>query len=219
MHTASRWFLSLFLLACALPAQLVRIANFSGAPYVGWKRTTIDIAPPHLVGRVGDVLYVVGRQVGYDVAVVDLKVQLAAGEERSIDLATAEPATFTLGQLPPDPIEHFGGLPTFAGAPLELVGLQPDGAAWSATFRGRAGRMIVGTLWVSWYPDQPGWAQTCTRRRGCCSRPAACTRTPRPPRPTRMRPGARHSSNRHVARPCTATQAPCVVSDATPLYS
>jgi len=71
MHTASRWFLSLFLLACALPAQIVRVANFSGAPYAGWKRTTIDVAPPRLVGRVGDVLYVVGRQVGLDVAVAD----------------------------------------------------------------------------------------------------------------------------------------------------
>ena len=146
-------------LAAWLPAQVVRVANYSGSPYAGWKRTTIDVAPPNLVGRVGDVLYVVGRQVGYDVAVVDLKLQLAAGEERSIDLATAEPATFTLGQLPPDPIAHFGGLPTFAGAPLDLVGLQPDGAAWSATFRGRAGPMLVGTLWLSWYPDQPGWAQ------------------------------------------------------------
>lgn len=40
MHTASRWLLSLFLLACAIPSQLVRVGKLSGAPYVGWTRIT-----------------------------------------------------------------------------------------------------------------------------------------------------------------------------------
>lgn len=51
-------------------AQTVRIENLSPVPFAGWKRTTIDRAPPHEVGQVGTVTYVVGRRIGLDARVV-----------------------------------------------------------------------------------------------------------------------------------------------------
>ena len=153
-----RFPLLLFLLCCLLPAQVVRVANIAPVPFSGWVRTTVDVAPPHAAGTVGDMTYVVGRAVGLETRVVDLRVMLAAGEERSIDLAASTPIEWTLAPLPADPLAHFGGACTFAGEPLALVGLQPDGAAWLATMRGRVGRMFVVTVWVPWFPDQPAWA-------------------------------------------------------------
>jgi hypothetical protein len=150
--------LLLFLLCCLLPAQVVSVANIAPVPFSGWVHTTVDLAPPHQAGSVGDTTYVVGRAVGLETRVVDLRVMLAAGEERSIDLAASTPIEFMLAPLPADPLAHFGGACTFAGEPLALVGLQPDGAAWLATMRGRVGRMFVVTVWVPWFPDQPAWA-------------------------------------------------------------
>ena len=150
--------LLLFLLCCLLPAQVVRVANIAPVSFSGWVRTTVDIAPPHAAGAVGDTTYVVGRSVGLETRVLDLRVTLAAGEERSIDLAGSTSIEFALAPLPTDPLAHFGGACTFAGEPLALVGLQPDGAAWLATMRGRVGRMFVVTVWVPWFPDQPAWA-------------------------------------------------------------
>mgnify|MGYP000322977802 CR=1 FL=1 len=72
-----------FLLSCLLPAQVVRVANLAPVPFSGWKRTVVDIAPPHQAGAVGDVVYVVGRPVGLETRVVDLRLTLAAGEEQA----------------------------------------------------------------------------------------------------------------------------------------
>lgn len=133
-------------------AQTVRIENLGGA-HTAWVRTTIDRAPPHAVGRVGDVLYVVGRQVGLDTRVVDLRVALVAGQSLTVDLATATPATHTLG-----PLADFGGWPTIAGVPLQLLAIGADGAAWTAHFRARTGPMLCTDLWLRWYPGD-GWMQ------------------------------------------------------------
>lgn len=139
-------------------AQTVRIENLSPVPFAGWKRTTIDRAPPHEVGQVGTVTYVVGRRIGLDARVVDVRVTLAPGQKIAVDLASATASTWTRAPLPADLLGHFGGPMTFAGQPMAVVGLLEDGAGYTAQFRGRAGRMICANVWVTWYPDQPGWA-------------------------------------------------------------
>lgn len=157
------WAVMVALLAlscCSRPAvaQVVRVANLAPVPYSGWKRTTIDVAPPRQVGRVGDVVFVQGRRAGLDVWCVDLLVTLAAGETRAIDLATAEAFDWSRAPLPADPLAWFGGVARIGGSLLPLVELQADGAGYTAHLRARTGRMLCADLWLTWYPDRPGWA-------------------------------------------------------------
>lgn len=149
--------LAWLLLCCALPAQIVHVANYSGAEFDGWKRATVDVMPPTKAGLAGDVLYVLGRRIGSDARVIDLRVRLAPGEIRTIDLRKADAAEFDLGPLPANPLAFFG-MPSIAGVPLSMVDAKPDGAAWLAHLRARTGPMLCVDLWVTWYPDQPSWA-------------------------------------------------------------
>jgi hypothetical protein len=150
--------LTLLTLAASLAAQVVRVTNYSPSPYAGWKQVTVDVRPPHAAGTAADgTTYVLGRQVGLDTWVLDLRVDLRSGEARTWDLSTSQPTTFRRAPLPADPAAHFGGPATFAGAPLSWVSIKPDGAAYLAELRGRVGPMLCALLWLRWYPDQPGW--------------------------------------------------------------
>lgn len=152
--------LALCALFCAgLPAQVVRLANHSTAPYAGWKRVTVDVAPPHAAGRVGDVRYVVGLPTGRRTRAVDLHVTLAASQQITVDLAAATPEPFARGPLPVDLLAHFGGPMTLAGNLAAVVSVEPDGAGYTAEMRARAGRMLCSHAWITFYPDQPAWAQ------------------------------------------------------------
>jgi hypothetical protein len=150
-------YLAVFL-AAVLPAQVVRVANYSAAPYSGWKRVTVDRLPPHAAGRVGDVRYVVGRPCGLDLWAVDLRVTLAPGQELTVDLAAGAAEPFELEPLPADLLGHFGGPVTLAGNAAALVSLEADGAGYVVCLRARAGRMLGMHAWVLWYPDQPAMA-------------------------------------------------------------
>ena len=150
-------FVVVFLLAAWLPAQVVSLANYSGSAYDGWKRCTVDVMPPHEAGQVGATRYVLGRRIGTDVRVIDVRVRLDAGEVLSLDLSTATPWAFVLGPLPADPLAFFGA-PTIAGVPLQVVALQADGAGYLAHLRARVGPMLCCDLWLWWYPDAPAWA-------------------------------------------------------------
>jgi hypothetical protein len=134
----------------------VRIVNYAQVPFVGWKRTTIDWIPPHPSGQVGDVVYVVGRQIGRDTRVIDLLVGLAPGQERDIDFSTAQPVDFRRGPLPEDPLAHFGGPLRIAGVDAQWLSLQPDGAGYTAHLRARTGPMLVADVFFTWFPSLPG---------------------------------------------------------------
>lgn len=153
--------LVLLLLAAQLVAQVVRIENLAPTPFAGWKRVTVDQAPPHQFGRVGDTLFVVGRAVGIDTRVVDVRVSLPPGGKLTVDLAAAAPAAWTLGGLPSSPTAWFGGWASIAGTPLQIVSLAADGAGWLVHLRARPGvaPMLVCDLWLVWYPDAPSWAR------------------------------------------------------------
>jgi hypothetical protein len=159
MHrTACRLLRALtWLLACSLClAQQVRIENL-GPPFSGWVRTTIDRDPPRAVGQVGDATYVVGRQTGRDTHVVDLRVTLAAGEQRTVDLSAAAPTSWVRPPLPADPVAWAGGPMTLAGQPMQWVSLAPDGAGYLLHLRARTGRMFCVDVWATYYPGQ-AWA-------------------------------------------------------------
>ena len=84
-----KYLLATLVLSASLSAQIVRVANNSPVPFIGWKRTTIDAMPALSIGRLGNTVYVVGRQVGSDTHVVDVRVALSPGQQLTLDLAQA----------------------------------------------------------------------------------------------------------------------------------
>lgn len=142
-----------------MSGPVVRLENFTDAHWRGWKRATIDELPARAAGTLGDAVYVTGRQVGLATWVVDVLCSLAPGERRSIALDQAAPLTWERGPLPADPLAWFGGPATIGGQVLVPVGIAPDGAGYTAHMRARIGRMLACDLWVTWYPDQPGYAR------------------------------------------------------------
>lgn len=144
------------LLCAALPAQVVRLANYSELPFSGWARTVVDTKPLP-VGAVGDILFVRGRQTGLDTWAVDLRVTLRPNEQRTIDLGRAHRAPWAIGPLPADPTAFFGArLPTVNGTELEFRSIAQDGAGAALHFQGRLHSLWHVDLWLLWRPDEPG---------------------------------------------------------------
>jgi hypothetical protein len=148
----------LLFVAAWLPAQVVRVANLSPVPFDGWKRTTVDVLPPHERCEKDGVTAVLGRRIGLDVWALDVLVSLQPGETKTVDLATAQPSSWSPAPVPGDLNAFFGGMPALNGAPMPLVGLRPDGAAWIAHWQVRTGRMFVVDLWATLNPDRPYYA-------------------------------------------------------------
>lgn len=136
----------------------IKIANYGSSSYSGWFRRTVDRLPPHPAGSVGETRYVVGRSVGLDTHIVDLRITLQPGEVREVDLARAVPWPFVRGEVPGNPISYFGGPPSIGGSHLDLVSIVPDGAAYLTHWRARTGRLFAIDLWAAWYPGQPAIA-------------------------------------------------------------
>lgn len=160
-----RFLATLFLLA-ALPAQVVRLANYSSEPFSGWARAVVDTKPLP-VGEVDGVICVRGRQTGLDTWAVDLRVALKPNEQRTIDLGTAKRARWAIGPLPADPARFFGArLPTVNGTELQLRDARQDGTALSMHFQGRLAKELPTggsasslwhvDFWCLWRPDEPG---------------------------------------------------------------
>lgn len=150
-----RFIATLFLLA-ALPAQVVRLANYSSEPFFGWARAVVDTKPLP-VGEVDGVLCVRGRQTGLDTWAVDLRVELKPNEQRTIDLGTAKRARWAIGPLPADPARFFGArLPTVNGTELKLRDARQDGTGLAMHFQGRLHSLWHVDLWLLWRPDEPG---------------------------------------------------------------
>jgi len=145
-------------LCAAASAQTVRLTNYSGGPWEGIVRTTVDRLPPHAAGTVGQTWYVVGRQVGADTHTIDVGCRLGNGESRTLELASADPMDWTPPALPADPLAQFGGPVTLDGQPMQLAGLEQNGAGWDVHLHLRRGPMLHVDLWVTWYPSQPAWA-------------------------------------------------------------
>lgn len=148
----------LALLTVAVPAQTVRLSNYSPARFAGWKRTTIDSKPPFAAGKLDDAHYVLGRAVGVDTHVVDVWCDLEPGETETHDLSTSTADAWRLAPMPRNPAAWFGGPVAIDGQPMRFVALREDGASYLLHMRARTGRTFNVDLWLSWYPDQPGWA-------------------------------------------------------------
>lgn len=162
MTCRARHFLFAFLFtAAALTAQVVHVGTY-GHPFSGWIRATTDFEPAAEAGvlthpRAGTAIYVMGRRVGRDARIVDIRCDLNAGQLPSFDLSTATPFEFVRGDPPADPEAFFGRI-TVAGVRLPFVSAVPDGAGYLAHFRGRVTAMLCANVWLWWYPDWPALA-------------------------------------------------------------
>lgn len=138
-----------------LPAQSVRLANYSALPFSGWVRTTVD-TKPHAAGIGSGCEWVVGRQIGVDTWAVDVRVDMQPNEQR-VAVLRGEPSKWKLGSLPADPAAHFGALfPSVGGTQMRLVSIEADGAGAAMHFTTRLGPLLHVDVWALWRPDEPG---------------------------------------------------------------
>ncbi|MCA8975779.1 MAG: hypothetical protein KDC98_13740 [Planctomycetes bacterium] len=156
LRLASPCFL-LSLSVSALPAQIIHVANYTGTNFEGWVRTTVD-QPIAASGKVGDVRWVAGRRTGRTTRIVDVRLAIASGRVRTIDLGLSEPWEFHLKPLPAEPDSYFGHL-TLGGERFGVADVRPDGAGYSGHLRARIAPMLIADCWLHWYPDSPAVAQ------------------------------------------------------------
>ena len=147
--------------------MMIRLANHSPHQFNGWKRVTVDSRPPHNAGRIGDTTYVLGRQVGDGVYVLDVRCSLAPSQQLTLDLDQSIESAFVLAA--PLGIEWSGGPLTVNGAATSFVSVSPDGAAWLAHLRVRSGRMFCTDIYLRHYPGEP-WVHG--ELTNTCSHPA-----------------------------------------------
>lgn len=126
------------LLACALPAQVVKMTNGSAMDWTGWRRVTA--AAPHEAGWQPStgVRY---RRV--DATTVDLHCHVPAGQTVQIDVTAIPRVAMPRAQAPADPVAQFG-----EGTNLTVQSCEESGAGFL---------LIADELSVVWYPSQPGW--------------------------------------------------------------
>lgn len=130
---------------------MIHVANYSPARFVGWKRCTVDGPLPMQAGYFAarSTSFVAGRRVGLDTHVVDLFLDLDAGQVESYDLSEACPGSenFRAGETP------IIGIPTIAGVPMVVVSVQQDGAGMLIHLRCRVGPMLCVDLSTVYYPS------------------------------------------------------------------
>lgn len=164
----------LLLLACtALPAQVVTIINQSTTRYDGWTRVMLAQRPPHFTGWLLNqnnelqLSYAVGHRDEAGNWAVDIRAVLTPGEHRTIDLAMLQPTARAVPQLPGEIVNYFQGMPHINGVELVptrvVIGrgnIYPqwhDGAGFTSHIGAYVTPDLIAKLFVTWYPDQPGW--------------------------------------------------------------
>lgn len=134
---------------------IIRLANDSTVPFIGWLRTNIDVLPQHRVESLADTNLCVGRQTGLDTYHADVYCALQPGERQVLEF---DSACFDPLPPPPECDRFLGGVPiTIAGVPMTRVSAVANGAAYDVHYRARVGALINVDLHVHWYPDEPAW--------------------------------------------------------------
>lgn len=142
---------------------IVRIGNYAPMPFRGWVRTTIDQRPSldsgeqnvHRLSGSWNARFVVGPAIGVDCWLVDVWVDLDAGEEVALDLSHAHPWQFNDGPAHADPLAFFGGLPSINGILLQPDQAIGEGAGVALHFRARVPDSLLHyDLWALWRPDE-----------------------------------------------------------------
>lgn len=143
-------------LASVACGQSIRFENLSASSVRVWKRTTIDVQPPHLSGRCEDgTEYVVARSAPDGLFIVDVLVSLGSGERKTVDLAKSQRIDFFPGEMPADIGAHFGGPLTVAGAPMQIRSIKIEGAGLTVRAFARFGKAMAAETWLRFAPSMP----------------------------------------------------------------
>lgn len=135
--------------------MLIRLENLSPERFAGWVRTKIDRLPQVLQGTVdGTVPYVVADKVG-DMYRVDLRVVLAAGEQKTVDLGYGTAGDVALEPMP-NLEEWLGGKVMIGDAPMDLISFRRVVRAVEAHWQLRIGS-FMHDVWLRFWPGE-GWA-------------------------------------------------------------
>lgn len=134
----------------------LNIVNYGASPASKgpWRTTTqYPLSGAIEVDAAGQtVLVVPAGKVGADCTAVDVRCDLAPGQELSIDLSTGRPVDYVPAAMPSDIVAHFGGrLRAVAGGPsqdVDITGVALEGMHVAATFAGRADLGPSAWLWI-----------------------------------------------------------------------
>lgn len=142
---------SILLLASFACAQAVHVTNQAGSDrFAGWVRRGIDWEPRQRAGAVDGRPFVVGRELGLGSRVLDVYVELEAGEAATLDFERSVDAKAPTGAFTPP-------RPSLAGMPFLVRSATADGAGLDVHWRTRVGELVVD-LWCVIYPGQT-WCQ------------------------------------------------------------
>ncbi len=148
-----------FLVGCAcLSAQTVTLHNNSPLPFHGWLRARVQNVPAWAgwdpAG--GQRVYASGPPDD-DESIVDIYAVLMASQVQVIDLHQMTPCIRPVVQLPFDPTESWGGMPTVNGVAMRSWLLQLQGAHAQVRASTFVNEWSI-SIDIAWYPDQP-WMQ------------------------------------------------------------
>lgn len=129
---------------------VVRLNNYSNQRYSGWLRVNVDD-----LELVDGSEHFVGERTSLDTRAVDVYVSIDGGTTQHVHLHGGDEPIVMRPELPSNPLQYLGGLPTCGGKLMTLVDLKQDGVAIIAHFRARFGRTFVADLHLQWFADQP----------------------------------------------------------------
>jgi hypothetical protein len=142
------------LLLCAVPAQSVTISNNGPHPWFGWHRFELPSRPAWSSGWTTPLTetWVLGDSDNEAPWPIDLRLSLAPGEVRTVNIGAMQPVVRPLPFLPADPMVEWFGVPEINGVQMAWDHVMVDGASVLAKCRASWNEWHVSIL-LRWYPE------------------------------------------------------------------
>lgn len=141
-------------LLCCAPAQSVTVCNNGPHPWFGWHRVELPFRPAWSSGWTTPLteVWVLGDSDNEPPWPIDIRLSLAPGEVRTVDIGAMQPVVRPLPLLPPDPMVEWFGVPEINGVQMAWDHVMVDGAGVLAKCRASWNEWHVSIL-LRWYPE------------------------------------------------------------------